>query len=93
MTALSSKIGTILLVGKIKTFTRDNGVKSIALKLVSGTVTYAGTIAIISNDGDEIQSTAQTLGSAGFQFSCSNPVDGFTVDATLGEVTISFIQG
>ena len=91
--ALKSQIGTITLSGKIKTFYNDNGIKSIALRLISGTVTYCGSIDIVTDDNTAIASSAQTLGTTGFQFSAPNPVDGLIIDASSGVVEISFIQG
>jgi len=91
--AISTQVGIITLNGGVYTANVDAGVKYIALKLVSGVVTYAGSIAL---QGVVPPSTAsdspQTLDSTGFEISAENPIDGFIVDASLGVVIIAFTK-
>lgn len=91
--AVSSNIGTVTLNGKIKTFSVDEGICSVALKLVSGDVYYTGTLPLTADDNSAIPSTPELLDSSGFEFVTQNPIDGFIVDATAGVVIIAFIKG
>lgn len=92
MNSVSSKIGTCTLDGKIKTVSVDQGWKTIALKLVSGTVTYMGTEPFTADDGTAVASVAEVLDDTGFEITAENPIDGFVIDASSGVVIVAFIK-
>ena len=91
--AIRSKIGSVTLVNDIKTFAVDEGIKTISLKLISGTVTYAGSENLVTDSGAYLKSKSKVLDGSGFEISCDNPVDEFVVDASAGSVIIAFIKG
>lgn len=92
MNEVVNHIGTITLTGKVYTFLGTNGITSASLKLISGTVTYQGTSFIITDDGIQINSSAETLDDSGFEIVAPNPIDGFVVDATGGSCILAFIH-
>jgi hypothetical protein len=91
-TYINSQVGTITLSGNVWTVIGDQGYKYISLKLVSGTVTYQGSLNIIIATGIVVGSTPQTLDASGFFMGGDNPIHGLTIDATLGVVEITLVQ-
>jgi hypothetical protein len=70
----------------------DYGYKTIALKLISGTVTYQSPANLPLQGVDPPSAQTQpaiTLDAQGFFMTAENPIDGLTVDATLGVVEIA----
>jgi len=84
-----SRLGTVLLVADILNFT-GLPYSVVSLKYISGTVTYQGSLSIVTVGGATLLSTPQTLDSQNFEMTCNNPIDGLIVDATLGEVEVAF---
>ncbi len=77
------------LNGETFTITNDIGVTSVALQLVSGTVTFKGSMSV----GALGESTPLTLVSGKpYFYTSNNPIDGFIIDATLGVCDISLTQ-
>ncbi len=82
----SSKIGTVTLTNETVTLVETNGIRKIAMKLVSGTVTYLGTLPF------------GTVGSSPITLADSDPVtvvsdyamDGFTINASAGSVLLIY---
>lgn len=87
-------IGTISLTGAIFTITVNMGITAIALRFVSGTVTYQGSLAI-STSGGIVQSSAIGLNKDNPTFEATGeyPFDGFIIDASAGVCEIDFTQG
>ena len=83
----TSQIGTYLLTSGSVTISEEMGIRTMALKLVSGTVTYTGSL---TTNG--LTSTALTLDSNGYAVSTINPIDGFTINASAGSVIINLAQ-
>lgn len=84
-----SRIGTVILEGDIVIFT-NLPFSVVSLKYISGTVTYQGTLNLLTVSGATLASVPQTLDSQNFEMTCQNPIDGFIVDATFGVVEIAF---
>lgn len=91
--AIFSRVGTVTLTNAIYTTNGDTGIKSISLKLISGTVTYTGNQSITDDAGSAIASASETLDANGFEIVGDNPIDGFVIDASAGSVIIAFIKG
>ena len=89
--AISSQIGTITLTAKIFAINVDMGIKYIALKPISGIVTYVGTVFILDSVGATIPSTPQTL-TTFYKIDATNPIDGFTIDASAGSVELAILK-
>ena len=85
-----STVGTVTLNSKVVIITGNMGISNIAVKYVSGTVTYSGTNSISDSEGNLILSSEQTLDTDGFEFSAPNAIDGFTIDASAGTCILSF---
>ena len=82
--ALTETVGTYTLTSNILTIISDWGVRNISLLLVSGTVTYTGTMKLGATLPNALTLVAGTPLNLTFDF----PIDGLIIDASAGEVTI-----
>ena len=83
---ISENIGTFTLSGDSVTIIREYGVSNISMLLVSGTVTVTGIMSLGTMNSSPITLVADKPLNLG---SISNfPIDGLTIDATGGSVTI-----
>ena len=91
--AISTQVGINTLSAGIFTADVNQGYKYIALKLVSGTVTYSAPL-VLSGVVPPSAATqpAVALDDSGFFISGENPIDGLIVDATAGIVIIAFTK-
>ena len=81
--AISENVGTFQLSASTLSIVAEWGVTKISLLLVSGTVTYTGSMKLGSTSSSAITLTETPL-TLSFDF----PIDGFTIDATSGVVII-----
>lgn len=86
-----SRISTITLKNKMFQINADQGIKYIALKPIADDVFYKGTGFILTTDDTKIQSTPQKLDSI-YEVDAVNPIHGFLIDASAGEVEISILR-
>ena len=82
--ALTETVGTYTLTSNILTIISEWGVRNISLLLVSGTVTYTGTMKLGATLPNALTLVAGTPLNLTFDF----PIDGLIIDASAGEVTI-----
>lgn len=91
--AISTLTGISTLTNGVFVIDVVMGIRYIALKYVSGTVTIAGSLELpplgITPNGSA-SSTPIVLDDTGFEMSTENPMTGVTIDATLGSVIIAF---
>lgn len=93
MGAIQTEVGITTLDAGIFVANVDYGYKTISLKLISGTVTYSGTLSLMGvTPPASATTTPKTLDDNGFFVTSDNPIDGFTVDATAGVVEIAFTK-
>jgi len=81
---LRENIGTFTLSGQSVTVTGNDGVLNISLLLVSGTVTVTGVMSLGAIPSNAITLVADKPLNLGYNF----PINGLTIDATAGVVTI-----
>lgn len=81
---LRENIGTFTLSSQTITVSGNDGVLNISLLLVSGTVTVTGVMGIGGLSSTPITLVADKPLNLGSNF----PIDGLTIDASAGEVTI-----
>lgn len=82
--ALTETVGTFTLASNIITIINEWGVRNISLLLVSGTVTYTGTMKLGATLPNALTLVSGTPLNLTFDF----PIDGLVIDASAGEVTI-----
>ncbi len=82
-----SQAGTYTLSGASFTFAGDMGINSIAIKVVSGTVTVLGTKSIPG-----LTNSPQSIGSEGYIASSNYPLDGLVIDASAGVATLYVVS-
>lgn len=91
--SIQTEVGTNTISGGIFVADVNFGYKTIALKLISGIVTYAGTLTIMGvTPASAVANTPKVLDSQGFFVTSDNPIDGLTIDATAGVVEIAFTK-
>lgn len=84
MSTLQYNVGTKNLSGGTLSFTAESGVRIVSMILVSGTVTFTGSLPVGGADSDAItlvSGVAVTIGG-------DEPLNGLTIDATAGVVTV-----
>ena len=82
--ALTETVGTFTLTSDSITIINEWGVRNISLLLVSGTVTYTGTMKLGGTSSNALALVAGTPLNLTFDF----PIDGLIIDASAGVVTI-----
>jgi hypothetical protein len=82
--ALIETVGTFTLTSNSITIINEWGVRNISLLLVSGTVTYTGTMKLGGTLPNALTLVAGTPLNLTFDF----PIDGLIIDASAGVVTI-----
>lgn len=80
MPSITDNVGTFVLSGESITLIQEWGVRSVSVKLVSGTVTVQGTKSLGVRTPDPIPVTEENPINVGFDF----PIDGYTIDASAG---------
>lgn len=91
--SIQTEVGTNTVSGGVFVADVNMGYKTIALKLISGVVTYAGTLTLMGvTPASAVSITPKTLDSTGFFVTSDNPIDGLTVDASAGVVEIAFTK-
>lgn len=93
MGAIQTEVGITTLDTGVFVSNVDFGYKTISLKLISGTVTYSGTLSLMgATPPASATTTPKTLDNNRFFITSDNPINGFTVDASAGVVEIAFTK-
>lgn len=87
--AISCNVGTFTVTGTTMTINANDGVMIVAMKLISGTVTFIGTSKVNGEASTAITLAANdpvTIGG-------NTPIDGLTINATSGSVYVITRKG